>query len=63
MANFAHIDSTTRGLTLARLDAVIPRMIELRVAGISAFVVPSTAFSTAAKFAGFFQGATLGTRI
>ena len=60
MANFSRIHSTTRELTLARQDAVIPRMIKLRVARVATLVVPRTAFSTAAEFAGFLDAA-LGT--
>ena len=52
----------SRELTFARLDALSPRVIEIGVAGISTFIEPSTAASTAAGLAGFRKGATLATR-
>ena len=62
MGEFSRIDQCISGkLTFARLDALEPRVIEIGVAGIAAFVEPSTAASTAAGLAGFLEIATLAT--
>ena len=52
----------SRELTFARRNAFIPRVFEIRVAGLSTFVLPSTAVSTAAGLAGFLKSAALATR-
>ena len=48
-------------LTFAGLNALEPRVIKLRVAGISAVLEPSTAASATTEFAEFFIVAALGT--
>ena len=47
-------------LTLARLDALNPRMVKVCVAGISAFPEPITATSATARFARFLKSTTFG---
>ena len=47
-------------LTFAGLDALDPSVLELGVAGSSAFLEPSTAAKTTAIFAGFLVQTTLG---
>ena len=49
--------------TLAGLDALEPRVIEVRVAGISAVLVPSTTANTTTEFAGFLVFAALGAHM
>ena len=48
-------------LTVAGLDALLPRIIKLVVAGIAAVVEPSTAASATAGLAGLLDGAALRT--
>ena len=52
---------TTHELTFAGLDALVPCVIKLRVAGISTVLEPTTSASATRAFAGFVGGA-LGTR-
>lgn len=46
-------------LTVAGLDALLPRVIKLFVAGIAAVVEPSTAASATAGLTGLLDGAAL----
>ena len=48
-------------LTFAGLNALRPRVIEVRVTGTSALLKPSTTATTAIALAGFRDDATLGT--
>ena len=52
---------TTHELTFAGLDALVPCVIKLRVAGISAVLEPTASATATRGFAGFVGGA-LGTR-
>ena len=49
-------------LTFAGLDALEPRVIKLRVAGIATLVEPCAAASAAAELAGLAKGCALSTR-
>ena len=57
----AYNNSISCKLTFARVHAIEPRVLKLRVAGVSAFVEPSASAKTAAAFAGGLMGAALGT--
>ena len=46
--------------TFAGLDALEPRVVEVRVTGISAVLEPSTTANTTAEFTGFLVFAALG---
>ena len=56
-----HLHSVNCELTFAGLEAFEPRVIEVGVADISAFLEPSTTTSATTELAGFRAGATLGT--
>ena len=57
----AYNNSISCKLTFARVHAIEPRVLKLRVAGVSAFVEPSAAAKTATAFAGGLVDTALGT--
>ena len=54
--------SVAHSLTFARCTALGPRVLSIRVAGITAHLEPSTAFGTATVDVGKAVKSTLGTR-
>ena len=61
MTQYMAQNSTSQQLTFACLDALVPRVIKLCVAGISTVLEPSTIASATTEFAGFLGSTALGT--
>jgi len=55
--------SSSRRGRFARLDALEPRVSKLRIPGVSAVLVPSTARAAAAAFAGFLEAGAHETSV
>ena len=55
-------DLGCRERTLAGLNALLPRVIKLRVANVSALLEPIAAANTATRLARFFDSAAIGAR-